>query len=522
MVFLENKAGIDYPFSLENPNEYLTERAIQRREKQNISLDSTDLPVNPAYVAGLKNLGVDVYFSSRWLNAVLIQTNPDKISAIQSLIFVDSIALIAENEKLSFAHDPFLPPTEFEEPTSVVSSTDLQNSMLQVDRMHQDGIRGENMLIAVLDNGFRGVDTYTPFEHLWTENKIVGHRDFVNNSDDVFNEGSHGTAVFSTIAAKYADDFVGTAYEANFILCVTEENGSEDRIEEYNWILGAEYADSLGVDIINTSLGYRTFDISSHDYQYEDLDGETPVISKGAKMASDKGIIVVASAGNEGDNPPTEWRYITPPADATNVLTVGSVNPDFEWSDFSSIGPAGNGLIKPDVAAMGLGTAIISGSGSIKRGDGTSYASPQIAGLAAGIWQDNPSWTNLEVIDAIKLAGHNADNPNTLIGYGVPFYSYLEEGKVLSVSDILKDKINVYPNPFTDEKLFLKIEEQIDAPILIEVIDNKGKLIYKNMFDTSEQNDIIEFSLKDIQEGLYFLSLQYADERKVVKLINFK
>lgn len=522
MVFFTHKGDASYPYSINNPAEYLTERAIERRTAQSIAIDSTDLPVNPIFTDSLSKLSIDVYFTSRWLNGALIQTDEANVSSVEDLGFVDSVALIANNEKLSADKIEVTIPEEFTEPGSINSSTELQNAMLQVDAMHAEEIHGEGMLIAFLDNGFIGVNEYKPFEHLWTGNQIVATRDFVENSGNVFRIGDHGTSVFSTVAGKYDDSFMGTAYAADFILCITEESGSEDRVEEYNWLLGAEFADSLGADIINASLGYNTFDIPEHDYEYEDLDGETTVVSNAAKLASEKGIVVVVSAGNEGDNPPSQWRYITPPADAEHILTVGSVNPDFNWTPFSSLGPAADGTIKPDVSAMGLATAIIRGSGSISNGNGTSFASPQIAGLVAGVWQSNPTWTNLEVIEAIKAASHKSQNPDTLVGHGVPFYSYAVDGKVLSTSDILDDKISVYPNPFSGEKLYLRIDEELADPIAIEIIDSRGKRILKDFISISKSKSIIEFTLGDIQEGLYFLSLQYADKKKVVKLINFQ
>ena len=198
------------------------------------------------------------------------------------------------------------------------------------------------------------------------------------------------------------------------------------------------------------------------------------------------------------------------------------MNPDFSWTPFSSLGPSADGRLKPDVSAMGLGTAIIRGSGSITRGNGTSFASPQIAGFVAGIWQANPNWTNQEVMNAIRTGSHNAHSPDTLVGHGVPFYTFAVDGKVLSTSDILSEKITVYPNPFQGEKLFLKIDAEMSDPLAIEIIDSQGKSILRDSISISEPSTIVEFRLDGIEEGLYFLSLQYATEKKVVKLINFR
>lgn len=521
VVFFSDKSGDSYPYTIESPETYLTEKAISRRTKQSIAIVESDLPVHPMYVDSVRNLGVDLYFTSKWMNAALIQTEESNVESLEGLGFVDSVILVAERERLSRDKVEYEVAVAFDEPSVVSASTELQLAILQVDKMHETGNHGEGMLIAVLDNGFRGVNENAPFAHLWEDDRIVATRDFVENSGNVFRLGDHGTAVFSTIGARYKEDFYGTAYGADFILCITEEGGSEDRIEEFNWIFGAEYADSLGVDVINASLGYRLFDIDEHSYDYDDLNGETTYISRAAKMASDKGILVVVSAGNQGDNPPSKWRYVTPPADADNILTVGSINPDFTWTPFSSLGPTSDGRIKPDVSAMGLGTTIVKGSGSIGRGNGTSYSSPQMAGFAAGIWKENPDWTNLEVIAAIKKAGHQAHKPDTLIGHGVPFYTYAVAGKVLRVSDILEEKVLVYPNPFSGNKLFIKSESSIKGALLVEILDGEGKRIFKKTIKSNRQGETHELSLEGIQEGLYYLSLQYGKKKKIVKLVNF-
>ena len=429
MIFFSDKEGESYPYSINNPSEFLTGKSIERRAKQGIGIEESDLPVHPKYITNLRDLGIEVYFTSRWMNAALVQTSQSDVFNLEAHVYVDSVALIAEGERLSTSKIAIEISTPFEAPPSVTSNTSLQLSMLQADVMHAEGIKGQGMLIAVLDDGFLGVNRFQPFQHLWDDDQIVATKDFVENSGNVFRLGDHGTSVFSTIAAQYQDVFYGVAHEADFILCITEDGESENRVEEFNWLLGAEYADSLGADIINGSLGYRTFDIPEHNYFYEDLNGQTAVVSKAARMATDKGMVVVVAAGNSGSNAP--WHYVSPPADADNILAVGSVNPDSTWTAFSSLGPTSDGRIKPDVASLGVNTAIVSGSGEVTRGSGTSFASPQIAGLVAGIWQINPAWTNLEVISSLKQAGHNAHDPDTFLGYGVPVYAHDVEDTVL-------------------------------------------------------------------------------------------
>lgn len=521
-VYFANKAGESYPYSLSTPSDFLTQRAIDRREKQNIQIDESDLPVAPSYIQGLRNTGADVFFSSRWLNGALIQVDTALLDDLIMLPYVDSVAWIAESTRLSYDQDIPDNPTTFDEPGSVNGDSDIQLIMLGADHMHSDEIKGQGMLIAVLDNGFTGVNRYSPFQHLWENDRIVATKDFVSNSGNVFQFGDHGTSVFSLIASNYESDngnLIGTAPEAHYILCVTEEGGSEDRIEEYNWLLGAEFADSLGADVINGSLGYRLFDISEHNYTFEDMDGETTIVSKAASLAATKGMIVAVSAGNEGNK---SWGRITPPADAMGILTVGSVDADFSYSAFSSKGNTADGRIKPDVAAFGSASAVVRGSGNIQRGSGTSFASPLIAGFAAGIWQANPDWTSAEVIEAIKNSGHLNNQPDSLRGWGVPNYAYAVSGETaLSVADILDDKVTIYPNPFNGDTLYLTTEGKFEKGMTIRVLDPKGSLIYNKEFKREQIKENMELNLDSSQQGVYFLFLQIGNNQKVVKLINF-
>ncbi|MEO9484627.1 MAG: S8 family serine peptidase [Ekhidna sp.] len=520
-IYFSDKAGENYPYSLSDPSEFLTQRALDRRDKQNISVNESDLPVDPAYIDGLRDAGLEVYFSSRWLNGALVNADTTLLNDVEMLSYVDSIAWIGDTTRLSFDKSPIETPTNFSEPPSVNGDSDIQLGMLGALFMHAEDVKGQGMLIAVLDNGFTGVDKYTPFQHIWENDQIIATRDFVENSDNVFQFGSHGTSVFSIIGSKYESEngnFHGIAHEASFILCVTEDNKAENRLEEYNWLLGAEFADSLGADVINGSLGYRLFDIPSHNYDFEDMDGETTIVSKAAKWAAEKGIIVAVSAGNEGNK---SWKRITPPADAKGILTVGSVNPDFTYSSFSSVGHTADGRIKPDVAAFGSATAVMRGDGSISRGSGTSFASPLIAGFAACIWQSNPDRTANEIMASIKNSAHKANNPDSLFGYGVPNYLYAKDVRALNISDILQDKVVFYPNPFNGDTLYLITDGEFKQGMSIKIMDPKGSLIYKKEFKRREVKENMELTIDGSQQGVYFLFLQTGDNQKVVKLINF-
>ncbi len=519
-IYFTDKNSETYPYTISNPERYLSPRAIERRRKQNIPILEEDLPAAPVYIQGLKALGVDVYFVSKWFNGVLATIDTMLLDEIKLLPYVDSIAWIANNTVLSHTQKTLTIPTEFSEPKLVDGTSDIQLMMLNADLMHIEDIQGQGMLIAILDNGYIGVDKFTPFQKLWKNNQIIATKDFVQNSGNVYQHGSHGTSVFSIISSDYRSEngnLIGIAPKATFILCVTEEGRSENRVEEYNWLLAAEFVDSLGADVINSSLGYRTFDILDHNYSFEDLDGETTVVSRAANMAANKGIIVVTSAGNNGGD---SWGRITAPADAKGILTVGSVNMDCSYSSFSSVGPTSDGRLKPDVAALGYGTAVVQGDGIITRGSGTSFSSPLIAGFAAGIWQANPDWTSQQVIQAIKDSGSIADAPDSLRGYGVPIYKERND-TTLDIQRILDDEIIVYPNPFREKKLYLKTAKNFNEKIIIKIIDPKGSLIFEKLYTKKEVKENIELAINRSIKGIYFLFLQTENKQKIVKLINF-
>ncbi len=522
MVFFSDKADKNNTYSISDPSAFLTQRAIDRRTRQNIAIDETDLPVSPEYVASLRDIvGVNVYFTTKWMNAVLVEMSEDMVRFVQTQTYVDNVSVVALGTKLSSSPEAFSNPSTFAAPPFVTSSTRLQLSMLSANIMHEDNIKGQGMLIAVLDGGFEGVNLFSPFQDLWTDNRIIAHKDFVANSGNVFQYDDHGTAVLSTIGAKHEPVFYGVAYEAAFILCVTEDVTSENRIEEYNWIFGAEYADSLGADVLNVSLGYRNFDLSFHNYSYEDLDGKTAVISKASKTATDKGMIVVVSGGNIRGNVHLNWRYVKHPADAAEVLAIGSVNYDYSRSSFSSVGPTVDDRIKPDVVALGTSVIIVSGAGAITNRSGTSLAAPQVAGVIAGIWQVNPNWTNKQVMDALKGSGHRAWNPDNQVGYGVPNYTYAVKGRMLNVTDIFEDRIKVYPNPFHGNKLYLTVEGQWNEPIHVKIINAKGKSLFDETIEISTATSPAELTIRHLGPGTgtCFLFLEAGDLKKIVKLI---
>jgi serine protease AprX len=506
-------------FSTNNPEQFLSLKAIERREKQAIPITAQDFPVNNAYLNGLRDMGADVYFSTKWFNAALVQMDLSLVSPIFALEYVTDIEYVALDSLLGRVKQPFDIPEEFLEPPSISSNSDIQLNLLNAKKMHEDGFSGQGMLIAVFDVGFIGTNNFKPFQQIFDDNRLIAMRDFVGNTGNVFQYGSHGTSVFSCIGAKYKGDMVGTAPDADFVLCVTEA-ANEYRIEEYNWLLAAEYADSLGVDVINSSLGYSNgFTDPNMDYSLDDLDGKTTVISRAAQIASGKGIIIVTSAGNEGRETNT-WRKITPPADAENILTVGSIDKYGVRSAFSSIGPTADGRIKPDVMAMGSNTAIMSSSGNIITGNGTSFASPLMAGFAACMWQANPDWNYLEVIDAIKNSASNALTPDSFVGYGLPNYNAAIHNSILSLNQLINTNISIFPNPFTGNKITIDfMGAAIDESMSIEISDAQGRQIYKQKVTKRNRPDQVEIEFDTDKSGVYLLSLKSRNVHKVIKLI---
>jgi subtilisin family serine protease len=379
-----------------------------------------------------------------------------------------------------------------------------QIRMIGGDALHDMGFRGEGMLIAVLDAGFAGVEYLKAFDLLRKEGRIVASHNFVDPALDVYRFSSHGCYVLSTMAAEVPGLFVGTAPRASYLLLVTEDVSSELLVEEDNWIAGAEFADSIGADVCNTSLGYTTFDDSTMDHHYYEMDGNTTRITRGADIAASRGMLIVNSAGNSGSS---NWHYIGAPADGDSVLAVGAVNRDSIPADFSSYGPAFDGDIKPNVAAIGWGTYLWSFADSVRTGSGTSFSSPIIAGMAACLWQAFPERNNMDIFHAIERSGHRYENPDDRVGYGIPNFSeaafYLAGGEEATVKDSL---ITVSPNPTTGK---FQIAFRFEEPRLVtySIYDISGQLHYNNIVYAypGTAYAIPVFALQNKANGVYLL-----------------
>ena len=452
------------PYSINNPEAFLSQKAIDRRINQGIAVVENDLPVNQTYITAVANTGATILNVSKWFNSVTVYTeDPAVIAAINALAFVSVVETISNNSlgegkksiKPFFEHESMseIPVTEPIKGTTSGESYDYGSAFNQINMLngiplHDLGFDGEGMTIAVLDAGFINADILSAFDSLWLNNKILGYKDFADPlNPDIFGSHSHGTSVLSTMGANLPNQMVGTAPQASYWLLRCEYAPTEYIIEEINWASAAEFADSVGADIINSSLGYTLFDDPSQNHTYQDMDGNTAPGTKAADMAASKGILVVNSAGNDGSN---SWTYIGAPADGDSVFSIGAVTASGNYASFSSIGPTYDGRIKPNVVAQGSGSTIISAySGSVTTGSGTSFSSPITAGMVACLWQAHPDKKNTEIMAAIEQSATLADNPTAQLGYGIP--DYFEAHTQLSIPvihEITLDISLVLEGPF--------------------------------------------------------------------------
>lgn len=512
LVFFKDKAGTAYSTSA--PLDFLSQRSIDRRIRQGIPISSADFPVNKNYVEGVKAAGADTFFSTRWMNGVLVQCDASAIPAIEALAFVDRVEFVAPNGRLLTGGRK---RTELKtKEIKTASSTQFQLQMIGLDEMHNAGHQGENIVIGIFDGGFQGVDVALPFQHIFDEGRmnLSVSKDFVTNSGDVFQYDDHGTQVFSVIAAYQDGLYTGGSYEAEYQLYVTEDVASEYRIEEYNWLFAAERADSAGVDVVNSSLGYYDFNDRSMDYPKSAMDGKTTIVTKAAQMLADKGVVVVCSAGNEGS---IAWQIITAPADAKDVLAVANVNGVGLRAGSSSIGPAADGRIKPDVAALGVNTSVIKSNGSLGSASGTSLAAPLITSLAAGVRQRYPDLSGIEIIDAIRKSGSQSANPDNLLGFGIPNFkgvvNYIEKSHQENVFE-------VYPNPVTRDSITVSPfdPDQVKS-CKVEVLTSQGQTVYEASVTFSWTNRTHTSYVNSLPSGVYFMRIWWGAKRFTYRVV---
>lgn len=505
---------------LRTPEAFLSNKAIKRRQAQGIAISESDLPVSPTYLEKLSEYKVELVTVSRWLNAVTVYAEPIEIRKLAQEDFIKKIALVRKMKNVTLGYDLEIELTanKMQGDPSYYGQAFRQIEMVKGDLLHDMGYMGESMVIAVLDAGFSGTDTHPGFAALRANGQILGTRDFVNpeGGEISYNASSHGTSVLSVMGAEDPGVMVGTAPEASYWLFRTEDTGSETLAEEDYWLAAAEYADQVGVDIINSSLGYTVFDEGIGDHSYSDMDGDTNVITIAADMAASKGILVVNSVGNLGN---AEWYYMSAPADGDSVLAVGSVDAFRQSSGFSSHGPTVDLRVKPNVSAQGQGTFIANESGSYLNSNGTSFSAPLIAGMAACMWEYwrelDPGFTNMELIALMESRSSLYPFPNADLGYGIPDFQKalwpLDLNENLSINGV-----NVYPNPFKDQ-LHIQIGNYSESPYTYRLTNALGQSVVEGELISSEKNIFLP---KGLASGVYFLELESSKGKEVIKLMH--
>jgi hypothetical protein len=518
----KNKTGI--PYTLSNPSAFLSAQSITRRSNYNIPYHVSDLPVNTNYVLQIENVAhVTVAYASKWLNGVVVSIDSSAV-ALPALASIKSFSFVVDTFKVKKVKLNKLP-----EPPAVDYAAKGQNSsntlsqykygmglgqayQLEVQCLHEKGYRGQGITIAVCDVGFSNVDTGKLFDSIRNSNGILGTRDFVSGGTFAYQGGDHGTMVFSCLAANQPGLLIGTAPKAKYWLLRTEDGSSETLTEEYNWVRGAEFADSVGADMITTSLGYTTFDNSAQNHTYTTLNGRTAPMSIAANLAARKGMFVLNAAGNEGSS---SWHYISVPADADSICTVGAVDTTGALAYFSSVGPTFDGRTKPDLVACGWGAAVSNDGVQVFKGNGTSFATPVLAGAVACYWQASRSYNNIRLLDTLRRTASNALTPNNNKGWGVP---RLCNG-ITSIQQISPDEafdFTAYANQ-TSNQIVLQISGSNNDNISVQVMDESGKLVHSSKFKNSDNQ--YQINAAGFAAGVYLIHLQNPKGQKIKKLL---
>lgn len=510
------------PYSIDKPEDFLSDRAIERRNNYGISIDEKDIPVNPEYIEKVAATGAVILNPSKWLNGVTVEVPASFVlSEIKKLPFVKKTRHLQDEPLKHMLKEN---SRRNEVATYSKNYTDYRNyygkSYVQINQLngialHESGYQGQGMWIGICDSGFEGADTHKVFNKLREDGRLLGTRDFVYKNGIVYSDDHHGTSCLSLMAGYVPNEFMGTAPLASYFLCRTENVNSESVLEEYNWVSAAELLDSIGVDVISTSLGYISFDDDSQTHDYSDLDGETCIITKGAEIACSRGILCINAAGNEGDNP---FPYIGAPADAKSVLTVGAVKSNGERTYFSSIGPTYDGRIKPDVMAYGYNVTVASPT-YYYEGNGTSFACPILAGMATCLWQADKEKSAADIREILKQSANNYSNPNNEYGCGIPDFSLAFESLNLKKNEEFDVNVivSLCPNPSND-KVVLDVKS--DGIIKIQVFNLLGENVYSGDF----HNDSVEYInsyLTNLGKGVYFIKLKDDNKNQVVKLIKY-
>ncbi len=519
-VFFKFKPQKEY--SLGSPSKFLTEKAIQRRVREKFPLDSLDLPVTASYIQGISSLSQELLYVSKWLNAAIVVTDAEGKKKMEGLPFVQKVDWVAKgfisrtgNRNSTEVSATQLKKWVLEESYRQAAAYDFQNELLGIPAMHQAGFTGKGITVAVFDSGFPGLDKATAFSHVFSNSQVLGQLNVVRPwIKDVFRDNEHGTQVASLILANQAGTLVAGAHQAKVIFAITEDVATEYPIEELNWVRAAEYADSLGVDIINSSLGYLDFDEPSLTYTKSQLDGKTTYVTRGATLAAKRGILVVNSVGNYGS---AGSSSLVAPADADGILAVGAINSSSTVSSFSSRGPTADGRIKPELVAFGQSPVLIRASGQVGAASGTSFSAPQIAALAAGLWQARPEWTKDELLTNLLKSGSQYATPDQNLGYGIPNFRSALYGTLLGLNQEIELGSTFYPNPLRTESLSIRFGKELR--ITLQILDSSGRKVVERVGERYAVKDPYLFNLANLPSGIYFIQLFDGKEIAYKKLI---
>ncbi len=512
LIKFTDKSGS--PFSIYRPQDFLTAKALERREIQGIMIDDYDLPVNPDYKEKIMEEGVLIQGQSKWLNALSIHCESKKIlDKIRLLPFVKSVCPLGKFRKIKkgkmYSRRPEIDSSKHQK--SYYGLAKNQIEMLGGIHLHQMGFTGRGVHLAIVDGGFNNAYRMSVFDSLYLENRLLGTHDFVDGDDYVYQSSTHGTSVLSTMASKRPNLIVGTAPDAFYYLFKTEDVRGEYKAEEFNWITAMEYADSIGVDVVNSSMGYNHFRDTSMSYSYKDMDGKTAMITRGANFAVSRGLLIVNAAGNDGHK---KWHYLFAPADAAGIFTVAAVDENKKRTNFSSWGPTADGRIKPDIAAQGGKTAYATMTKyDVGYGDGTSYACPVMTGMVASLKQAFPMKSNIEILNAIRQSGHQSIKPDSSLGYGIPdflkaWFTLKESYIYISKEGVLNKKLNI-----KNQDIEIFITTEVTDSLMIKIFNTKGEQV-------AEQSTTLEVGI--INKIILQKSEKFLNSCNIIQLIKGK
>jgi len=509
-VFFADKENVQQ--SIDNPISILSQAAIDRKALHNTPIDERDVPVNENYITQVKTQpGITVFAKSKWMNCVYVRGTQSNIESLLDLPFVTEVEYADKSMNFASGSSPVEDKFALENNSRNFNYGFAANQieMIAGDYLHDEGFTGTGITIAVLDSGFPGVDTQGGFAYVRDDGRILGTYDFVERSEIINNNSSHGTRTFSDIGGYIENEFVGTAPDASFYLFKTEDITSETPVEEAYWVEALERADSVGVYVVNTSLGYRAYDNPAYSHTYEDLDGQTTFSARGANHGFDKGLLLVTSAGNSGS---TDFPWVGTPGDSPGMLTIGAVNADGIATGFSSQGPTIDGRVKPDVMAQGGNAYVINQNNEIVTNNGTSFSSPITAGAVACLWQARPEYTNAQIMQLVRESAHLYNNPTDKMGYGIPNFQ-LALDALLSTENHQKELFLVYPNPVIDilNLEFSKTEDQAH----IKIYNAMGALIWQETLKDAQKS----LNLSTLSSGFYILNLQTENLNQSLKIV---